>query len=108
MQDAALEDQPSGILRESSFYLYLKGREVTKPRMKYLGISVARLKRKTVHIKEALNAASGGKLIMARLRPKVLVVDDDAATRDGLTVLLESWGYHALAVANGQAASAKV
>ena len=41
---------------------------------------------------------------MARLRPKVLVVDDDAATRDGLTALLESWGYHALAVANGQAA----
>ena len=41
---------------------------------------------------------------MARPRPKVLVVDDDAATRDGLTALLESWGYHALAVANGQAA----
>ncbi len=41
---------------------------------------------------------------MARLRPKVLVVDDDAATRDGLTALLESWGYHALAVADGQAA----
>jgi DNA-binding NtrC family response regulator len=41
---------------------------------------------------------------MARLRPKVLVVDDDAATRDGLTALLESWGYHPLAAANGQAA----
>ena len=41
---------------------------------------------------------------MARPRPNVLVVDDDAATRDGLTALLESWGYHALAVANGQAA----
>ena len=41
---------------------------------------------------------------MARVRPKVLVVDDDAATRDGLTALLESWGYHALAVPNGQAA----
>lgn len=41
---------------------------------------------------------------MARLRPKVLVVDDDAATRDGLTVLLESWGYQPLAAANGQAA----
>ena len=41
---------------------------------------------------------------MARLRPKVLVVDDDAATRDGLTVLLESWGYHALSAVNGQAA----
>lgn len=41
---------------------------------------------------------------MARPRPNVLVVDDDAATRDGLTALLESWGYRALAVANGQAA----
>ena len=41
---------------------------------------------------------------MARLRPKVLVVDDDAATRDGLTALLESWGYQPLAAANGQAA----
>ena len=41
---------------------------------------------------------------MARPRPNVLVVDDDAATRDGLTALLESWGYHALAVSNGQAA----
>jgi DNA-binding NtrC family response regulator len=48
--------------------------------------------------------ASGGKLIMARPRPKVLVVDDDAATRDGLTALLESWGYQASAVSNGQAA----
>jgi len=45
---------------------------------------------------------------MARLRPKVLVVDDDAATRDGLTALLESWGYHPLAAANGQAALQKV
>jgi len=41
---------------------------------------------------------------MARPRPNVLVVDDDAATRDGLTALLESWGYHASAVSNGQAA----
>ncbi len=41
---------------------------------------------------------------MARPRPNVLVVDDDAATRDGLTALLESWGYHALAVSDGQAA----
>jgi DNA-binding NtrC family response regulator len=41
---------------------------------------------------------------MARPRPNVLVVDDDAATRDGLTALLESWGYHALAVGDGQAA----
>jgi DNA-binding NtrC family response regulator len=41
---------------------------------------------------------------MARPRPNILIVDDDVATRDGLTALLESWGYHALAVANGQAA----
>jgi DNA-binding NtrC family response regulator len=41
---------------------------------------------------------------MARPRPNVLVVDDDAATRDGLTALLESWGYQALSAANGQAA----
>jgi DNA-binding NtrC family response regulator len=41
---------------------------------------------------------------MARPRPNVLVIDDDAATRDGLTALLESWGYHASAVSNGQAA----
>jgi DNA-binding NtrC family response regulator len=41
---------------------------------------------------------------MARPRPNVLVVDDDAATRDGLTALLESWGYHASAVSNGEAA----
>jgi DNA-binding NtrC family response regulator len=41
---------------------------------------------------------------MARPRPNVLVVDDDAATRDGLSALLESWGYHALAVSDGQAA----
>ncbi len=44
---------------------------------------------------------------MARPRPKVLVVDDDAATRDGLSALLESWGYYASAVANGQAALQK-
>jgi DNA-binding NtrC family response regulator len=41
---------------------------------------------------------------MARPRAKVLVVDDDAATRDGLAVLLESWGYGAVAVADGKAA----
>ncbi len=41
---------------------------------------------------------------MTRPRPNVLVVDDDAATRDGLTALLESWGYRALAASNGQAA----
>ena len=32
---------------------------------------------------------------MARPRAKVLVVDDDPATRDGLTALLETWGYSA-------------
>jgi DNA-binding NtrC family response regulator len=41
---------------------------------------------------------------MARLRPAVLVVDDDAATRDGLLVLLESWGYQASATPDGKAA----
>jgi DNA-binding NtrC family response regulator len=43
-------------------------------------------------------------LIMARPRAKVLVVDDDAATRDGLAVLLDSWGYGAAALADGEAA----
>ena len=41
---------------------------------------------------------------MARPRAKILVVDDDAATRDGLAALLESWGYGAAAVADGKAA----
>ncbi|HXG52552.1 MAG TPA: sigma-54 dependent transcriptional regulator [candidate division Zixibacteria bacterium] len=41
---------------------------------------------------------------MAHPRPTVLVVDDDPATRSGLTTLLESWGYDASAVADGQAA----
>ena len=41
---------------------------------------------------------------MPRPCPNILVVDDDAATRDGLTALLESWGYHAFAEPNGQAA----
>jgi DNA-binding NtrC family response regulator len=41
---------------------------------------------------------------MARPRAKILVVDDDAATRDGLAVLLESWGYGAIAVPDGKAA----
>ena len=41
---------------------------------------------------------------MARSRPTVLVVDDDAATRDGLTVLLDSWGYQATAADDGKAA----
>ena len=41
---------------------------------------------------------------MARTRPAVLVVDDDAATRDGLIVLLESWGYEASPASDGNAA----
>jgi two-component system response regulator HydG len=41
---------------------------------------------------------------MARPRPSVLVVDDDAATRQGLTILLESWGYQATEAADGKVA----
>jgi DNA-binding NtrC family response regulator len=41
---------------------------------------------------------------MARPRFKVLVVDDDGATRDGLVGLLESWGYAATAAPDGKAA----
>src|SRR5262245_3657664 len=41
---------------------------------------------------------------MARPRPTVLIVDDDAASRDGLVVLLESWGYNALQAPDGKAA----
>jgi DNA-binding NtrC family response regulator len=41
---------------------------------------------------------------MARLRPRILVVDDDAPTRDGLTALLESWGYNASAASDGTSA----
>jgi DNA-binding NtrC family response regulator len=41
---------------------------------------------------------------MAKSRSTVLVVDDDAATRDGLTVLLDGWGYHAIAADDGKAA----
>jgi DNA-binding NtrC family response regulator len=43
---------------------------------------------------------------MARPRPPVLIVDDDAATRQGLTALLESWGYQAGEAADGKAALA--
>jgi two-component system response regulator HydG len=43
---------------------------------------------------------------MARPLPTVLVVDDDAATREGLMVLLESWGYKAAEAADGKAALA--
>jgi two-component system response regulator HydG len=41
---------------------------------------------------------------MGRPRATVLVVDDDAATRDGLTALLESWGYRAFAAGDGKTA----
>src|SRR3970040_842697 len=41
---------------------------------------------------------------MARARPTVLVVDDDAATRDGLMVLLDNWGYRVTEAASGKAA----
>ena len=41
---------------------------------------------------------------MARPPANVLVVDDDAATRDGLVILLESWGYQAAEAADGKTA----
>src|SRR5215467_12397848 len=41
---------------------------------------------------------------MARRRFSILVVDDDSSTRDGLTALLEGWGYEASAAADGTAA----
>ncbi|HXV80024.1 MAG TPA: sigma-54 dependent transcriptional regulator [Candidatus Binatia bacterium] len=41
---------------------------------------------------------------MARPRLKVLVVDDDPSTRDGLTTLLENWGYSASSAADGKTA----
>jgi two-component system, NtrC family, response regulator HydG len=44
---------------------------------------------------------------MARPRPTVLVVDDDAATRQGLTVLIDSWGYQAAEAPDGKAALAQ-
>ena len=44
---------------------------------------------------------------MARPRSTVLVVDDDAATRQGLTVLLDSWGYQAAEAPDGKAAMAQ-
>jgi DNA-binding NtrC family response regulator len=44
---------------------------------------------------------------MARPRLHVLTVDDDAATRDGLVALLESWGYRATAAPDGKAALAE-
>ena len=41
---------------------------------------------------------------MARRSPVVLVVDDDSATRQGLTALLQSWGYNTFDAADGMAA----
>jgi DNA-binding NtrC family response regulator len=41
---------------------------------------------------------------MARPRAQILVVDDDAATREGLTALLDSWGYSAAAANDGKSA----
>jgi two-component system response regulator HydG len=41
---------------------------------------------------------------MLRKQADILIVDDDAATRDGLMALLKSWGYRASAVENGGAA----
>jgi DNA-binding NtrC family response regulator len=41
---------------------------------------------------------------MVRPCATVLVVDDDAATRDGLTTLVENWGYNASAAADGKTA----
>ena len=41
---------------------------------------------------------------MARSRPKVIIVDDDSATRDGLSALLETWGYSASSAEDGKTA----
>jgi DNA-binding NtrC family response regulator len=41
---------------------------------------------------------------MARPRSTILVVDDDSATRQGLTALLQSWGYTTFDAADGMAA----
>jgi DNA-binding NtrC family response regulator len=38
---------------------------------------------------------------MARSRPSVMVVDDDAGTREGLALLLESWGCRSREAADG-------
>jgi two-component system response regulator HydG len=43
---------------------------------------------------------------MAHPHQSVLVVDDDDATRQGLTALLESWGYQVAEAADGKAALA--
>lgn len=41
---------------------------------------------------------------MTRLRPTVLVAEDDAAGREGLTALLETWGYTVTDCADGKSA----
>jgi len=41
---------------------------------------------------------------MARPRPTVLIVDDDGATRAGLAVLVENWGYQPIEAADGKSA----
>jgi DNA-binding NtrC family response regulator len=41
---------------------------------------------------------------LTRPRSTVMVVDDDAASRDGLASLLERWGYKSSTAPNGQAA----
>jgi DNA-binding NtrC family response regulator len=41
---------------------------------------------------------------MARPQSHILVVDDDAATREGLAALLQSWGYRTSAAADGREA----
>jgi DNA-binding NtrC family response regulator len=41
---------------------------------------------------------------VARSRPKVLIVDDDPATRDGLAALLENWGYSTSSAEDGKTA----
>jgi DNA-binding NtrC family response regulator len=41
---------------------------------------------------------------MARPRSTILVVDDDSATRQGLSALLQSWGYSTFDAADGAAA----
>jgi DNA-binding NtrC family response regulator len=41
---------------------------------------------------------------MTRPRPTVLVVDDDSTTREGLTALLQSWGYNTFDAADGKGA----
>jgi DNA-binding NtrC family response regulator len=41
---------------------------------------------------------------MARPHADVLVVDDDAATREGLAALLETWGYRSFSATDGKTA----